>query len=203
MYPVIMVSGPFCSEATIRPRFRVMMLVTSPTHWAGTETPILYTGSRITGSAVRNEPRNPRRVAGMICAGPRCTGSSCNRASMSLTFNPRIGSSQRGPFSQAHRNPEMTMSRTSRRYWIPFVKSTRMFLCISSAQTFLASSVGHAASSRKTVPMRFRPISSMRSPRSIILMTCSSRGCTWIQNRLCLFGLLAMATTPCPVMPSR
>jgi len=78
IYPLIMVMGPFCSEESILPRFRMIMPVTSPTHCAGTETPILYMGSRSTDFAVRNEPKNALRMAGMICAGPRCTGSSCS-----------------------------------------------------------------------------------------------------------------------------
>lgn len=33
MNPLIMDIGPFCSEATILPLLRVIMLVASPTHW--------------------------------------------------------------------------------------------------------------------------------------------------------------------------
>ncbi len=121
---------------------------------------------------------------------------------MSLTLTPRIGSSERGPFPQAHRKPALIISFTSRRYCMPFVMLTKIFLCSSIDHTFLASSVGHLASERKTVPILFRPNSSARSPFSIMSMTFSSSGSTCIQNRLCLLGLFAIASKPCPVTPS-
>ena len=200
--PVIIVTGPFCSEAVTLPLLRVINPVTSPTNCWGTETPILYTGSERIGWAVRKDPQKALLIAGMICAGPRCTGSSCSFASKSFTLTPRIGSSERGPFLAAHLKPELTVSFTSRRYWIPFVMSTRTFLCSSKVHTFLASLADHPASSRKVVLIRFFPIASKSSPFSIRSITFWSRGSTWTQNLLCLLGLFAMATTPVPAMLS-
>ena len=142
-------------------------------------------------------------MAGMTCAGPRCTGSSCNRTSVSLIFKPRIGSSQSGPFWQAHLNPAIIMSLASRRNCIPFVKSSRMFLCSSRAQTFLVSSVGQLACDFNTAPIFFRPISSLSSPLSINSITFSSSGSTCNQNRLCLLGLFPIAFIPGPAVLSR
>ena len=78
-----------------------------------------------------------------------------------------------------------------------------MFLCSSIVQTFLASSVDHLASLRRTVPISLRPMYSSISPASIMSRTCCPSGSTCIQNRLCLFGLFAIATTPCPATLSR
>ncbi len=78
---------------------------------------------------------------------------------------------------------------------MPFVRSIIMFLCSSRAQMFLASCVGQPAS-LSTVPIRLRPISSARSPFSIISMTFSSSGSICTQNLLCLLGLFAMASMP-------
>ncbi len=79
---------------------------------------------------------------------------------------------------------------------MPFVRLMIKFLCSSIDQTFLASSVGHFASLYRISPIRSVPINSSISPFSIISIILSSRGSTWIQNLLCLLGLLAMAIIP-------
>jgi len=116
---------------------------------------------------------------------------------------PRMGSSHKGPFWQAHLKPDIIVSRVSCVNWMLLASFTRMFLCCSIAQTFSASAVVQFAFFWSVVEICRGLVSSVSSLFSMSSITLSSNGWTCMMSLLSLLGLLAWAAMPFAVTLSR